>query len=130
MKLATIPLLFPLAASAAGSYECAVVSATSLAANGEMKRTSFTKAYEGQKFIVNRETGQITSEVISNSNGFGQPEVLDLGSSEQSFKALTVFRPKVAVDYLMIQSFVEGPKKPFLFLSGGLLMSGKCFLDH
>lgn len=112
-------------AYAIDAYKCAVSQTGDLQDSGEISESNFTRLSNGNEFVVDKGTGRIKGG-LSNDNAFGQPQVLDYGSSEQAFKVLTVFKPNITINYLYIQEFNESEEKPFMFVSGSEIYSGKC----
>lgn len=111
---------------ASGGYKCTVLEAKQLSNAGKMEVSKFTKQYIGKEFVVDKKTGRMTGQV-KNHNFNGEPKVLDQGSAQQAYKAITIFSPFTTVDYLYIQAFAEGPKKPFYFIDlGDNILTGTC----
>jgi len=128
MRILTLAILGFCASSVQAeirAYKCLVTHAASLSESGEMASSDFTNLYIGKEFTLDKGTGRIQGD-LSNSNAHGQPIVLDYGSSEQAFKAITIFQPFTSITYLYIEEFVEGIKKPFLILDGAKTYSGLC----
>ena len=111
--------------SAAGAYDCVVKSSRSPDKAGQLVEDSVTKLFLGKTFTVDRETGRMLG-TPSNHNAYGRPQVLDPGSSEQAYKVLTIFRPNVNVDFLRVEEHAEQKRKPFLFVTGSMVMTGTC----
>jgi hypothetical protein len=116
---------------ASEGYKCIPNQAFALEADGSLSQENgWAKLLikSNKEFVVDRATGKmIGSAGFSNHNAsFGSPRVLDHGSAEQSFKALTVFKPNVSVAYLKIEEFHKGKSKPFIFLNNGNVVSGAC----
>ena len=63
---------------------------------------------------------------MNNYDRITQPEVLDPGDSEQSFKAITIYGPNVWVEILTIKEFAESEEKPFFLLMRNSYFSGTC----
>ena len=78
----------------------------------------------GKDFVLDRQTGRM-SGAHTNHNANGQPNVIDYGSEDQAYKAVTIYEPFTALDYIFVQEF-SGPAKPFIFLSGSITYSGLC----
>ena len=61
-----------------------------------------------------------------------RPEVIDVGSSENSFKVVTTLRreqglgPGSNVYVLVVREYEKGAKKPFVFLDNDELYFGTC----
>ncbi len=49
-----------------------------------------------------------------------------MGSSEMSYKVITVYSPHASVDYLEVKEFEEGPVKPFVYKNMGGIYTGTC----
>ena len=112
-------------AVASEHYKCVVKTATLLSDSGDLRVTELTKVYVGEEFVVDRETGRMIG-LVTNHNASGKPTVLDLGGGDQAYKVLTIYKPKVFVDLLLVQDFVDGTTKPFLFISGPQVITGTC----
>lgn len=126
---AVIFLVTSASAVALEDYKCTVKDAESLENNGLLEETSWSKLLNGQEFVIERATGKIVGgNGISNHNGkFGQPKVIDKGSSKQSYKVLTVYGPNVAVTYLQVSEFSSETEKPFLLMTNSTdVLSGTC----
>jgi hypothetical protein len=92
----------------------------------EMQR----KTLAGKQFSVSRRTGVMTGAL---KNSFiTQPEVIDVGSADNSFKAVTTLRPGQGrgpgsnINVLVVREFEPGQNKPFIFLDNEDLYFGKC----
>lgn len=112
-------------AAASESYKCVVTTAYVLTNKGKLETTGLVKAYLGAEFVVDRETGRMIG-IVSNHNAYGKPTVLDAGGGDQAYKVITIYRPKVFVDFLLVHDFVDGVTKPFFFISGPQVLSGTC----
>ena len=61
-----------------------------------------------------------------------RPQVIDRGSKDNAFKAVTTMRVNQGVGIgssvftLVINEYVESSKKPFVFLSGDVAYFGNC----
>lgn len=128
MKLifAFLFIVFTNASFAASAYKCIVTNTAALNINGKLSETEFTKFSKATEFVVDKGTGRISGGTFSNHNANGQPQVLDFGSKEQAFKALTIFKPNITINYLYIEEFAENKEKPFMFIDGSNVFSGKC----
>lgn len=113
------------AAAGIDAYKCRIYFSSDLQDDGVMRPSDFSKFYVGKEFIVDKETGRISGR-ISNHNASGQPQVLDYGSNEQAFKALTIYRPRISIDSIYIKEFQDSGEKPFLLMKGSTVYSGIC----
>lgn len=114
-------------AATAFDYKCVVRYAYNLSHDGDLKLTDWAKMYLGGEFVIDRATGRMIG-VLANHNANGEPKVLDPGSPSQAYKVITVYKPLITVDYLVVQEFLNQPRKPFFFVSGFTMtvVSGQC----
>lgn len=120
-----LTLAIPVQGFAIDAYKCTVTDAKGLSDNGLLEPDEFSQMFPGKEFVLDKGTGRITGG-LSNHNGNGQPEVLDYGSTEQAFKAITIFRPFVTVEYLYIEEFNRSNLKPFMLIDGAHIFTGIC----
>ena len=88
------------------------------------------KLYEGKEFTVDRQTGIMAGTL---KNLFTtKPVVIDIGSDQNSFKAVTTMRRDQGagvgsnVYVLVVREFEKAPRKPFLFLDNEDTFIGTC----
>ena len=112
-------------AFAIDAYKCTIDYTATLQDNGDIQESDFTKLWLGKEFVVDKGTGRIKGG-LSNDNAFGKPQIIDYGSKEQAFKVLTIFKPSTTINYLYIEEFNENQEKPFMFIDGTNIFSGKC----
>jgi len=120
-----IGLTCSVASFAQSDYKCVVKTDSRLEDDGSTSSNGLTV---GEEFVVDRSTGVMIG-AFRNSNNFhegNKPHVLDYGSSQQAFKAITIFQPKVSVDYLYVQEFSSSSEKPFMFVTGSSTYTGLC----
>jgi len=116
----------PVLAEARDGYECTIKSGRTVSDEGSFKDGGYPSLFVGKSFTVDRQTGRMLG-VLQNHNGqFGQPQVVDRGGPEQSYKAVTIYAPNAAVDLLQVQQFAESREKPFLFVSSANVYAGTC----
>jgi hypothetical protein len=74
-----------------------------------------------------KKTGEVFGDVM---DALKNPTVISSGGEKNSYKVLwiqkAVSKTGAFVDYLNIDEFVKGEKKPFGFFSGSLLLTGLC----
>ena len=105
------------------AYQCVVKESKQLADDGTLESWDF---YLGTEFVVDRATGRMNGG-LKNHGYFGDPKLIDLGSTEQAFKVITVHDAGFpSVDYLYVKSYAEGYEKPFVFRTNGDVLSGTC----
>jgi hypothetical protein len=111
-------------------YRCTIERVT----GADMDRTdaiqSRARLYVGREFTADRRTG-LMAGALKNSY-VTRPEVIDYGSSENSFKVVTTLRLEQGagrgtnVYLLVVNEYKAGPKKPFLFVDNDQVYSGNC----
>jgi hypothetical protein len=86
--------------------------------------------YVGKEFSVERNSG-VMAGILKNSY-VTKPQVIDLGSKDNSYKAVTTLRKEQGAGFgsniyaLTVLEHVEAPKKPFVFLSNDIVFFGSC----
>ena len=109
-------------------YECVVDASYGVSDEGKLIRDE-TKQFEGGKFSVSRETGEVTGLQKASSMLAKQTSVINRGSSEMSFKSIALFsNPAVGgeISVIEIKEFEESEKKPFVMMQGITILSGTC----
>jgi hypothetical protein len=119
--------LIPQAALAANTvYRCEVFSDAYIKTNGELEPVKDSPRV-GQEFAVVKKTGEVVGDII---DALKNPKVVASGSKSNSYKVVWVQKSEgkngAFVDYLSIEEYISGSKKPFGFFSGGLLLTGVC----
>jgi hypothetical protein len=108
------------------TYRCEVLSDAYIKSNGELAVLQDSPRI-GQEFAVIKRTGEVIGGVI---DALKNPKIIASGSSNNAYKVIWVQKSAgkngAFVDYLCIEEFASGSKKPFGFFSGGLLMTGVC----
>jgi len=114
-------------AASADAYKCYVKNHKTLSDSGEL--VDFwgkeTVGVMTKEFVVDKQTGRMSGE-LKNHNAFGEPQVLDLGGARQAYKVMTIYQPLTTVDFLYVQEFASGSKKPFFFTTGTMHHTGLC----
>lgn len=88
------------------------------------------KLYIGREFTVDRSSGVMIG-ALKNSY-MTEPVVVDRGSKDNSFKAVTTMRRDQGVGAgstiyaLVVKEYVESPQKPFAFLTDDTVYFGSC----
>jgi hypothetical protein len=108
------------------TYRCEVLSDAYIKGNGELDILKDSPRV-GQEFAVVKKTGEVVGDVM---DSLGKPKVIASGSKGNAYKVIwtqqSAGKSGVFVDYLSIEEFSKGTKKPFGFFSGALLMTGVC----
>ncbi len=130
MRSITVIVLFlaSIQSYAINDFKCTIKDAVRLEDNGTLNhKSNIVTGYLGKEFVVNRSTGLITGAGISNNMSGQMPSVYDYLPNENGFKAVTRYKPNNTIDYLQINQYTEGNKKPFFFKGAfGTMVSGTC----
>ena len=117
---------------AAGQYDynCTINFDYQPTKNGEL--TQNNKIFQGDTFHVDRATGLILGDAITNSS-YPNKVVIDKGSmGKQAFKAVWFSNEVYGTnggrnaEYLTIHEFENATEKPFVYVSGSRVFSGVC----
>jgi hypothetical protein len=107
-------------------YRCEVLSDAYIKTNGGLAVVQDSPRV-GLEFVVIKKTGEVVGDVM---DSLGKPKVIASGSKGNAYKVIwpqqSAGKSGVFVDYLSIEEFSKGTKKPFGFFSGALLMTGVC----
>ena len=106
-------------------YKCVVKDATQLKDDGTQSEAKDVLVTIGDEFVVDKVTGRMIGR-LSNHSMNRQPKVIDFGSDDQAFKALTIFEPYVTVNYLYIEEYAQSFQKPFFFVEYQRYITGLC----
>lgn len=130
LAVALASLLQPGLASALPDYRCRIESVHRAATGPDAVLESERKSKVGKEFTVDRRSGRMIGAL---KNAYAtEPVVIDYGSSENAFKAVTTMTRSQGLGHssslfaLVINEFDEHPKKPFAFLSGDMVYFGRC----
>ncbi len=109
-------------------FECTVKEVYKLTDAGLLTPgKGFVTPDVGSKFVVNRQSGQITGKKITNTMSGYMPTVYNHLPSENSYSALTVYKPNYTIDLLQIQEHVKSNIKPFIYKGAfGEVVTGTC----
>ncbi len=116
--------LFSMGANAQ-DYKCRVERMASAADH----ETWYRQRLIGKQFSVNRTTGVISGPAgLQNSSHAARPIVVDHGSKDNSFKAVTTLspRPGSLVWVLVVDEYRQGKEKPFAFMDNSDVFFGTC----
>ena len=111
-----------------GIYVCNAHKVLELDAKGELNSSNFAKAiamYES-RFAVDRKSGVALGGPFATWDA-KDVRVLSPGDDKEGFKVVWLANAAYThFKYLSVQSFAEGPKKPFLGLTGNVVITGLC----
>lgn len=123
--LVLMAVIFSSGAFALDDYKCLIKNVVTVGSNGELREIG-DKSVINKMFTVNRRTGDMTGPI--KNNYLTTPSVLDYGSSENSFKAVTTMKNEITTNVyvLTIEEFDDSPNKPFVFLNNSDVFYGTC----
>jgi len=106
-------------------YKCKVASAFQVDTNGK-RIENVLASMVGSEFTVDRSTGLMVGS-LKNSY-VTSPKILDLGSSENAFKVITVMKNDLTsnVYVLVVEEYIEDVNKPFVFTNNSDVYYGTC----
>ena len=109
-----------------GIYQCQVVSDAYIKSDGSLDVLKDSSRI-AQTFAVIKKTGEVIGDVM---DPLKNPKVLSMGGEKNSYKVIwsekAASKDGVFFDYLNVDEFVKGSKKPFGFFSGSLVLTGYC----
>ncbi|UQN45186.1 hypothetical protein [Agarivorans sp. B2Z047] len=125
MILTTTLLLLSTYVFALEDYKCKVTSAFQVGTNGQ-RVENVLASMVGSEFTVDRSTGLMVGS-LKNSY-VTSPKILDFGSSENAFKAITVMKNDLTsnVYVLVVEEYIEDANKPFVFTNNSDIYYGTC----
>ena len=111
---------------AINDFKCTVKEVYKLDESGKLiTEAGFVTPDVGSGFIVNRQSGQITGNKITNTMSGVMPKVYDVLPKENTFKTVTIY--PYTIDYLEIQTYKKTSDKPFLYKGAfGEIITGLC----
>lgn len=117
-------------AHAGTDYHCTIERIYDAEGDSSPLLDSLRKIFVGKEFTVDRRSGVMIG-ALKNSV-VTDPVVVDSGSKDNSFKAVTTMRRDQGVGggssvfALVVKEFYDTPKKPFVFLDGDMVYFGSC----
>jgi hypothetical protein len=108
-------------------YQCTVERVSAATSRENKSEAELQHVSIGSQFTVERRTGRMVGK-LKNTLG-SDPEIIDLGSSTNSYKVVTIVRLKDNVGFTDIQALVvtEWDASPqFVFLSNYITYFGSC----
>jgi hypothetical protein len=118
---------FRQAVGIAQRYVCKVVGVRELSDSGfiEDAPEPVKAGRIGLSFVVNRDTGEITGDVGNNATY--ETNTVVFTPPNNRFHVVSISHgPNRSVNFLSIQDWAAGPKKPFLLVESGSVYSGTC----
>lgn len=116
------------ATAADGDYRCRIVDVRSVEPDGSLETTRFwLDVAKHSPLVIDRVSGVVVHPMLDNS--LGDNQVLDVGSSEHSFKLLSRFGLHggfPGVNYYEVDEYDEGPEKSLRVMAHNYVFSGIC----
>lgn len=116
----------PFSFSGENSYQCIVLNDAFVEGDGKISIKPKSLNI-GKKFAIDRKTGVLIGDVFFT---FGEPKVIARGSKDNSFKVIWMKesggKDGMFLDYLSIDEYISGTKKPFSYFTGSQLSTGLC----
>jgi hypothetical protein len=121
-------LLVAFPALAVNDFKCTVKEVYDLKESGLLTPGSgFVTPDVGSEFIVNRQSGRITAQKMTNTISGVMPTVYSVKPAENSYTAITIYKPNYTIDLLQIKTYVKMAKKPFIYNGAfGEVVTGLC----
>lgn len=117
-------------AAVGSDYKCKIERISFASGDSGNSYELYEEYYLGKGFTVDRKSGVMVGE-LKNSY-VTDPQVIDFGSSENSFKVIASMRKDQGagagsnIYALTIEEFEVGAKKPFVFLKNSKVFFGFC----
>jgi hypothetical protein len=109
-------------------YICEAEQIMELDDKGLLAETDFAKAISMHqaRFAVDRETGVVAGGPFATVDA-KDVQILSSGDDQEALKILWLAQaPYAHLKYLWVRSYAEGEKKPFLGVSGNVVITGNC----
>lgn len=129
LAIALVAMIHTLGAWAGEDYRCKVDRLHDSSGEDTVESKALRSSYVGGEFTIDRRTGVMAGKLKNAFNA--DPVVIDYGSSENSFKAVTTIRvgevgAGSSVNAIVVKEYVEADEKPFTFFDGDTVFFGKC----
>ena len=109
-------------------YICNVLSVVELSEGGALEHSDFTKALvmHQSQFAVDRKTGIVAGGPFATVDA-KDGRILSSGNDQEALKIVWLTNtPYAHLKYLWVRAYAEGPKKPFLGVTGNVVVTGTC----
>ncbi len=116
-------------AYAASDYRCVVARRISAGQESVDVQKMEENTYIGKEFTVERQTGLMAG--ILKFSSFTKPQIIDSGSTDNSFKVISSVGAKeglggTSIYALTINEYERSDKKAFVFLASDIVYLGTC----
>jgi len=124
--LSTVTVSIAVCLASPFQYMCEIKNVFEVSDEGTLRRYNGESAWVGQKIAIDRHTGRVIGRMFDNDTA-STIQILDHGSSEQSFKLLSVCKGAyIQTDFLTVNEYSKTPKKPFVGVRDSTTYSGLC----
>jgi hypothetical protein len=109
-------------------YVCDALSVLELSESGALEHTDYAKALamHQSRFAVDRKTGIVAGGPFATADA-KDGRILSSGTEQEALKIVWLAEgPFNHLKYLWVRSYAKGPKKPFLGVSGNVVITGTC----
>jgi len=130
-KIGWIVVLLIASSSAVASeelYICQALSVLELGDDGALAHSDFAKAIamHQSEFAVDRKSGVVAGGPFATVDA-KDVQILSSGTETEAMKILWLAEaPYQHFKYLWVRSYAEGPNKPFLGITGNVVVTGTC----
>ena len=109
-------------------YVCEALSVLELGEDGALSHSDFAKAIamHQSRFAVDRKNGVVAGGPFATVDA-KDVQILSPGTDQEAMKILWLTEaPYQHFKYLWVRSYADGPKKPFLGVTGNVVVTGTC----
>lgn len=109
-------------------YVCEALSVLELGEDGALAHSDFAKAIamHQSEFAVDRKTGVVAGGPFATVDA-KDVQILSPGTDQEAMKIMWLAEaPYQHFKYLWVRSYADGPKKPFLGITGNVVVTGTC----
>ncbi|TDJ63898.1 MAG: hypothetical protein E2O35_09675 [Proteobacteria bacterium] len=109
-------------------FVCNATSVLELSDTGELEHTNYAKALgmHQSRFAVDRKTGIVAGGPFATVDAT-DGRILSSGTDTEALKIVWLTNaPYNHLKYLWVRAYAEGPKKPFLGVTGNIVVTGIC----
>ena len=109
-------------------YVCQALSVLELGEDGVLTDSDFAKAIamHQSEFAVDRKSGVVAGGPFATVDA-KNVQILSSGTEQEAMKILWLAEaPYQHFKYLWVRSYAGGPKKPFLGVTGNVVVTGTC----
>lgn len=109
-------------------YVCDALTILELSEAGALEQSDFAKAIamHQSRFAVDRKTGIVAGGPFATVDA-KDGRILSSGNEKEALKIVWLAEgPFTHLKYLWVRSYAEGPKKPFLGVTGHVVITGTC----